>query len=141
AKRQLQDFVKEIYDIVVGRKVKSPQVVQGFTSRGLLSGSDQKAIICVLKEASLPEDFNKKLKTLAEQSRKCTDSLKRADKKVVKSNLGLLDALDSLITSNSTPPEINKLARKLSAILRRSEQTHRIKQVRRYIATEILQQL
>lgn len=141
AKRQLQDFVKELYEIVVGRKVKSPQVVQGYTSRGLLSGSDQKAIVSILKEASLPSDFNERLKTLAEQSRKSTDRLKRADKKVVKSNVALLENLDSLICSNSTPPEINTVARKLTAILKRSEQKHRIKQVRSYIESEILEHL
>jgi hypothetical protein len=141
AKRQLQDFVNEVYDIVVGRKVKSPQVVQGLTSRGLLSESDQKAIISVLKEATLPEDFIKRLKALAEQSRRRTDSLKRAEKKTVKSNTELLAALERLIRSKSTPSEINRLGRKLTVILRRSEQQHRIKQVRLYIETEILGQL
>ena len=141
AKRQLQDFVKEMYDIVLGRKVKSPQVVQKFTSRGLLSGSDQKVIISILREASLPDDFNKRLTSLAKESRKSSDRFKRANKKVVKSNVALLEALDSLISSNSTPPEINKLARKLIVILKRSEQNHRIRQVRRYIEVEILEQL
>lgn len=141
AKRQLQDFVKELHDIVIGRKVKSPEIVQGFISRGLLSKSDQKAIVSVLNEASLPEDFNEKLKTLAEQSRKYTDTLKRAEKKVVTSNVELLESLDTLISSSSTPSGIEKLARKLKVILKRSEQKHRIKQVRTYIETEILEKL
>lgn len=141
AKRQLQDFVKEIHDIAVGRKVKSSQVVQGFTSRGLLNASDQRAIVNVLTEASLPDDFKKTLRTLAEESRKRTDSLRRADKKLDKSNVALLDSLDILVRSDSTPSKIKTLSRKLTVVLRRSEQKHRIKQVRCFIENEILLQL
>jgi hypothetical protein len=140
-KRQLQDFVKELHDIAVGRKAKSSRTLQGFTSRGLLNDSEQREIINVLKEASLPDDFNKTLKMLAGKSRKDTESLKQANKKLDKANVALLDNLDILIRSNSTPPEIKTLTRKLTAVLRKSEQAHRIKQVRCYIESEILKQL
>ena len=141
AKRQLQDFIKEIHDIAVGRKAKSSRILQSLASRGLLNDSEQRQIINVLIEASLPDDFNKTLTTLAKKSRKDTESFKRADKKLEKANVALLNTLDVLFRSNSTPHEIKTFTRKLTVILRRSEQAHRIKQVRSYIESEILKQL
>jgi hypothetical protein len=140
AKRKVQDFVSEMHAIVVGRKVKNSAVIGNLASRGLLSGTDQKAISDVLKEADLPDSLSQQLKTLADKSRCATKSVQRANKKLDKSNEVLLAGLERVIEDLSTTPDIKRLARKLKTILRTSEQKHRIKQVRLYIESNILRQ-
>jgi hypothetical protein len=141
AKRKVQDFVSEMHAITVGRKVINSAVIGNLSSRGLLSRSDQQAISGVLKEAHLPDSFSQQLKTLADKSRRATKSVHRANKKLDDANVALLAGLERVIEDRSTTPDIKRLARKLKSILRTSEQTHRIKQVRSYIENNIFRQL
>jgi hypothetical protein len=137
-KRKLQDFVAELHDIAIGRNISNSAVIQALTSRGLLNESEQKSICAVLNEANLPDCLGKRLRELSKNSRNATKDVRRAEKRLAKTNSLLLLNLANIIDVGVVTSQIKVLVRKLSSVLKSSEQDHRIKQVRKFIQDQIL---
>jgi hypothetical protein len=141
AKRDLQDFLTEVYEVSVKSNKKLARSLKPLKLRGILQAGERIWVTLALNELKLPTRYNNKLLILSTESRQKKVKFQRAEKKLSTLNAELLSNLQQTQLHKSASKELKEIAAAITKVLKISEQTHRIKQVRTFIQNKILKQL
>jgi hypothetical protein len=141
SKRALKDLLGRLSTQSHGKHRTLAKVIEPLKSRGLLDDTEEGRLLDNLRRADISKYKQQKLLHLCEESRAQKADLVKADRKLEACNQKLLLVLRRVIKSRSTDTELRQTASRIIAVLRTTEQKHRIGQVRTYIQKEILNPL
>ncbi len=142
AKRALKDVMARMLKRVrTQRHIKSARALERLKSIALLTEPDIKTIESLLRRAGVPKKDRDRVPSLSGKARLKKTKLQRAERTLVARNTVLLAVFERVKWNHQTGEALQKEAFRIVKVLRTSEQSHRIRQVRRYINDKILNQI
>lgn len=138
-KRELRNLIKEIHHELrtVGHDMAS--YVEDLTTRGLLSSSETSTLINASNDIYGSEsEQSEQIAILANATRTTKDGMERRARSIERLNKSLSELIMRLIEENpNIEPETRRLGTHIVATIERSEQDHRLAQIRENISDDV----